>query len=78
MGPRSIERGNSGWERMTRSVCMLQWGRARLSAEMAVRAWVRAHGAPASMGPRSIERGNPAQRLQPCRARGSFNGAALD
>ncbi len=58
MGPRSIERGNTGSVQLTGILVELQWGRARLSAEIR-RSDENLHtNRHASMGPRSIERGN--------------------
>ena len=61
MGPRSFERGNaaSSARRRRSAMTMLQWGRARSSAEMMPQLARRALLVDvASMGPRSFERGN--------------------
>ncbi len=57
---------------------VLQWGRARLSAEMRELGEYNPKLSAASMGPRSIERGNSLQSITTSRSRTSFNGAALD
>ena len=78
MGPRSDERGNhwhSYW--MGKSIIVLQWGRAPMSAEMALPERPGGARLPASMGPRSDERGNKPRRVRYEDGRRGFNGAAL-
>src|SRR5579885_3104256 len=59
MGPRSCERGNHQATQIIGNDCfMLQWGRARASAEMAAPPHCVTSSKTASMGPRSCERGN--------------------
>src|SRR5579884_2854786 len=58
MGPRSCERGNLASRRRILRWTMLQWGRARASAEMRQARGGRGGMGEASMGPRSCERGN--------------------
>ncbi len=58
MGPRSIERGNEKRWVIVAATGMLQWGRARLSAEIQQSQPIASRRRDASMGPRSIERGN--------------------
>src|SRR5579884_3177127 len=58
MGPRSDERGNAPILRISKSPWPLQWGRARMSAEMRKKGPWPDCSISASMGPRSDERGN--------------------
>ena len=70
MGPRSDERGNSCVNTTPNpELGGLQWGRARMSAEMTIPRVVPTAGIVASMGPRSDERGNQPMQLS---ASGSF------
>src|SRR5579885_1360100 len=70
MGPRSDERGNSCVNTTPNpELGGLQWGRARMSAEMTIPLVVPTAGIVASMGPRSDERGNQPMQLS---ASGSF------
>src|SRR5579885_3163275 len=58
MGPRSDERGNLFNSAMKCRPTLLQWGRARMSAEICCEAHGHFEHHKASMGPRSDERGN--------------------
>src|SRR5581483_1336904 len=79
MGPRSCERGNEGTVGRTPEIAVLQWGRARASAEMGCDIVLEMSGwYVASMGPRSCERGNNADdHKEERRPPYCFNGAAL-
>src|SRR5690242_13258284 len=77
MGPRSFERGyaadNTTW-------CMrskLQWGRARLSADISPTSVFPGQTSTASMGPRSFERGYGFGGFLGAGPLLRFNGAAL-
>src|SRR5579885_434082 len=58
MGPRSDERGNESASGDASVVRKLQWGRARMSAEIVYKQAQYRTRIYASMGPRSDERGN--------------------
>src|SRR5579885_156362 len=78
MGPRSDERGNTVRSRaIAWYFSMLQWGRARMSAEINPIVSGGLEGLRASMGPRSDERGNVFSSAECRRAWACFNGAAL-
>jgi len=79
IGPRSIDRGNLFWDETNhQSLCKLQLGRGRSTAETsAARRWP-APSTGASIGPRSIDRGNPPRCATGARRRSSFNWAAVD
>ena len=62
MGPRSCERGNVKSASRCIEYRLLQWGRARASAEMAQQERRGRRPDRASMGPRSCERGNGGER----------------
>src|SRR5579883_2989566 len=79
MGPRSDERGDgeaAGGERCGQGP--LQWGRARMSAEIRREIVIEPPGTGlASMGPRSDERGDGRMAKISLTAEYGFNGAAL-
>src|SRR5581483_10197008 len=64
MGPRSCERGNAIADEARLRILLLQWGRARASAEMCDAVVERHGGSAASMGPRSCERGNAGSHVR--------------
>ena len=79
MEPRSIKRGNAARRAVAPPATrMLQWSRARSSAEMRARERSAMRDDHASMEPRSIKRGNPLSAASCARSRSCFNGAALD
>ncbi len=79
MGPRSCERGNTSHAGHPQiDAAVLQWGRARASAEMGGYAHAREpQPHTASMGPRSCERGNWETAGLSRTVSLGFNGAAL-
>ncbi len=77
MGPRSCERGNPlAGSLFVAFFDLLQWGRARASAEIRPCTACAHRSCTASMGPRSCERGNAEHRASHPVDPG-FNGAAL-